>query len=71
MATSTGFEIGDPTKLRIKPTYNVGDYGHDVSLPLLLAQSTNLATLIDPKLHDSLDSNGCSPQGFVAIIFPY
>ena len=45
MSTSTGFEIGDPTKLRIKPTYNVGDYGHDVSFPLLLSQATNLVTL--------------------------
>ena len=45
MSTSTGYEIGNPTKLRIKPTYNVGDYGHDLSLPLLLAQASNVQTL--------------------------
>jgi len=39
------YEIGNPTKLRIKPVYDTGSYGHDLSLPLLLAQSTNLATL--------------------------
>ena len=30
----------------------------------------NLATSIDPKLHDSFGSNGCSPQGLVAVIIP-
>ena len=39
------YELPDPTKLRIKPTYNVGDYGQDVHLPLTLVQATNVATL--------------------------
>ena len=45
MSTSAGYEIGNPTKLRAKPTYNIGDYGHDLSLPLLLAQASNVQTL--------------------------
>ena len=39
------YELPDPTKLRIKPTYNVGDYGQDVHLPLVLSQASNVATL--------------------------
>lgn len=39
------YEPPNPTKLRIKPTYNTGDYGHDVLLPLALAQSSNVQTL--------------------------
>ena len=39
------YELPDPTKLRIKPTYNVGDYGEDVHLPLTLSQATNIVTL--------------------------
>ena len=38
------YEPPNPTKLRIKPTYNTGDYGHDVLLPLALAQSSNVQT---------------------------
>ena len=37
----------------------------------LWAAWKNLAKLIEPKLHDSFPSKGCSPQGFVAIISPY
>ena len=39
------YELPDPTKLRIKPTYNVGDYGQDVHLPLTLSQASNVVTL--------------------------
>ena len=39
------YELPDPTKLRIKPTFNVGDYGQDVTFPLILSQASNLATL--------------------------
>ena len=39
------YEIPNPTLLRIKPTANVLDYGHDLSLPLVLAQSTNVQDL--------------------------
>ena len=39
------YELPDPTKLRIKPTYNVGDYGEDVTFPLILSQASNLVTL--------------------------
>jgi len=39
------YELPNPTKLRIKPTYNVGDFGHDVTFPLVLSQATNLTTL--------------------------
>ena len=38
------YEAPDPTKLRIKPTYNVGDYGKDVLLPLVCTQSSNVQT---------------------------
>ena len=39
------YELPDPTKLRTKPVYNVGDYGEDVVFPLVLSQASNLATL--------------------------
>ena len=39
------YELTDPTKLRTKPVYNVGDYGEDVVFPLILSQASNLATL--------------------------
>ena len=39
------YELPDPTKLRTKPVYNVGDYGEDVTFPLILSQASNLATL--------------------------
>ncbi|GIS30588.1 MAG: hypothetical protein Ct9H90mP2_09710 [Dehalococcoidia bacterium] len=31
---------------------------------------TNFPTSIEPKLHDSFGSKGCSPHGFVAVILP-
>ena len=34
----------------------------------ILPPSTILERLIEPRLHDSYASNGCSPQGFVASI---
>ena len=55
----SNYELPDPTKLRIKPTYNVGDYGHDVVFPLLEVQSSNIQTLtpstasFHQTLHDS------------------
>ena len=39
------YEAPDPTKLRIKPTYNVGDFGHDLIIPLVCTQSSNVQTL--------------------------
>ena len=39
------YELPDPTKLRTKPVYNVGDYGQDVTFPLILSQASNLVTL--------------------------
>ena len=39
------YEAPNPSKLRIKPTYNVGDYGKDILLPLVCTQSSNLQTL--------------------------
>jgi len=39
------YEAPDPTKLRIKPTYNVGDFGHDLVIPLVNTQSSNVQTL--------------------------
>ena len=39
------YEAPNPTKLRIKPTYNVSDYGKDILLPLVCTQSSNLQTL--------------------------
>ena len=53
------YELPDPTKLRTKPVYNVGDYGEDVVFPLVLSQASNLATLtpstasFHQTLHDS------------------
>ena len=38
--------------------------------PTAGSPATKFARLIDPKLHDSFGSNGCSPQGFVAVIRP-
>jgi len=38
-------ELPDPTKLRTKPVFDVGNYGHDVTFPLVLSQATNLSTL--------------------------
>ena len=35
----------NPTQLRIKPVYDTGSFGHDVTFPLVLSQATNLATL--------------------------
>ena len=37
--------IPNPTQLRIKPVYDTGSFGHDVTFPLVLAQASNLATL--------------------------
>ena len=37
--------IPNPTQLRIKPVYDTGSFGHDVTFPLVLSQATNLATL--------------------------
>tara|TARA_R100000781_G_scaffold78260_2_gene48485 strand:- start:71 stop:832 length:762 start_codon:yes stop_codon:yes gene_type:complete len=37
--------LPNPTQLRIKPVYDTGSFGHDVTFPLPLAQATNLATL--------------------------
>ena len=37
--------IPNPTKLRIKPVYDTGSFGHDVTFPLVLSQASNLATL--------------------------
>ena len=39
------YEAPNPTKLRIKPTYNVSDYGKDILLPLVCTQSSNVQTL--------------------------
>jgi hypothetical protein len=39
------YELPDPTKLRIKPVYDTGSFGHDVTFPLVLSQASNLATL--------------------------
>ena len=39
------YEPPNPTKLRIKPVYGVDSYGHDILLPLALAQSSNVQTL--------------------------
>jgi len=38
------YEAPNPTKLRIKPTYNVGDFGHDLIIPLVCTQSSNVQT---------------------------
>ena len=35
----------NPTQLRIKPVYDTGSFGHDVTFPLILSQATNLSTL--------------------------
>ena len=35
----------NPTQLRIKPVYDTGSFGHDVTFPLPLAQNSNLSTL--------------------------
>tara|TARA_R110002049_G_scaffold256827_1_gene432234 strand:+ start:106 stop:861 length:756 start_codon:yes stop_codon:yes gene_type:complete len=37
--------IPNPTQLRIKPVYDTGSFGHDVTFPLVLSQATNLSTL--------------------------
>ena len=37
--------IPNPTQLRIKPVYDTGSFGHDVTFPLVLSQASNLATL--------------------------
>ena len=37
--------IPNPTQLRIKPVYDTGSFGHDVTFPLVLSQATNLVTL--------------------------
>jgi len=53
------YELPDPTKLRIKPVYNTGDYGHDVVFPLLQSQTSNVQSLtpstasFHQTLHDS------------------
>jgi len=35
----------NPTQLRIKPVYDTGSFGHDVTFPLPLSQNSNLSTL--------------------------
>ena len=37
--------IPNPTQLRIKPVYDTGSFGHDVTFPLVLSQASNLSTL--------------------------
>jgi len=39
------YEAPNPTKLRIKPTYSVSDFGHDLLIPLVTTQSSNVQTL--------------------------
>ena len=53
------YEAPNPAKLRIKPVYGVDSYGHDLALPLLISQASNVATLtpstasFHQTLHDS------------------
>ena len=53
------YEAPNPTKLRIKPTYNTGDYGHDVSFPLTLMQASNVQTLTPSgaSLHQTTENS--------------
>ena len=39
------YEAPNPTKLRIKPVYGVNDFGHDLVIPLVCTQSSNVQTL--------------------------
>jgi len=51
--------LPNPTRLRIKPVYDVGYFGHDIHLPLTISQTSNVQTLtpstasFHQTLHDS------------------
>ena len=66
------YEAPNPTKLRIKPTYNTGDYGHDVSFPLTLMQASNVQTLTPSgaSLHQTTENSALPIDEVLSFIKP-